>query len=106
MLGHGIAKRLAQAGASVTIVGRTERGIVDELNEVSPAGATATHTFVPVNAYLLSSVNTAVESIFSTHDKIDYLVQSQGPCLDVHSLISNCSPMFRGLRINFCDPSG
>jgi NAD(P)-dependent dehydrogenase (short-subunit alcohol dehydrogenase family) len=79
MLGHGIAKRLAQAGASVTIVGRTERGIVDELNEVSPAGAT--HTFVPVNAYLLSSVNTAVEAIVSTHDKIDYLVQSQGPCL-------------------------
>lgn len=32
----------------------------------------------PVNAYLLSSVNEAVESITASHDKVDFLVQSQG----------------------------
>ena len=77
-IGHGIAKRLAQAGCSVTIVGRSERGIVEELNSISPPDSNAQHKFVPVNAYLLSSVDVAVNEISSTHEKIDYLVQSQG----------------------------
>jgi len=77
-IGHGIAKRLAQAGCSVTIVGRTERGIVEEMTTASPNHADCKHSFVPVNAYLLSSVNAAVDTIISSHDKVDYLVQSQG----------------------------
>ena len=77
-IGHGIAKRLAQAGCSVTIVGRSERGIVAEMTALTPPEASASHAFVPVNAYLLSSVNAAVETIVSSHTKVDYLVQSQG----------------------------
>ena len=77
-IGHGVAKRLALAGASVTIVGRSERGIVEELTALSPETAGATHSFVPVNAYLLSGVATACTKIKAKHDRIDYLVQSQG----------------------------
>ena len=77
-IGHGVAKRLALAGASVTIVGRSERGIVNELTALSPATAGATHSFVPVNAYLLSGVAEACTNIKAKHDRIDYLVQTQG----------------------------
>ncbi len=65
---------------SVTVVGRSDRGVVDEMTAASAqtGGATATHAFVPVNAFLLSSVHDAVKVIAAKHDKIDYLVQSQG----------------------------
>jgi len=77
-IGHGVALRLARAGCSVTIVGRKERGIVEEMKAISPDGVECSHSFIPVNAYLLSSVNEAVESITASHDKVDFLVQSQG----------------------------
>ena len=77
-IGFGLAKRFAVAGATVTIVGRSERGIVQQLSSLSPDGTVPTHSFVPVNAYLLSGVQTAIDTITSTHDKVDYLVQSQG----------------------------
>jgi len=78
-IGHGIALRLAKAGASVTIVGRSERGIVDEMNQLSPAGASPTHQFVTVNAYLLGSVRAAIQEITDSGiERIDYLVQTQG----------------------------
>ena len=77
-IGHGIALRLAKAGCSVTIVGRSERGIVDEMRAASGAADGAAHAFVPVNAFLLSSVSAAVEEIAASHPKIDFLVQSQG----------------------------
>jgi NAD(P)-dependent dehydrogenase (short-subunit alcohol dehydrogenase family) len=77
-IGHGMALRLAKAGASVTILGRTERGIVKEMNTLSPEGSKSKHSFIPVNAFLLSGVAKAVDTIKSTHEKIDYLIQSQG----------------------------
>lgn len=77
-IGHGIALRLAQAGANVTIVGRSERGIVDEMKSASPEGSQSNHKFVPVNAFLLSSVRHAVANIVASHERVDYLVQSQG----------------------------
>ena len=77
-IGHGVARRLAQAGVSVTIVGRSERNILRELQEVSPPGSNASHSFVPVNGFLLSSVDEAAKKICNTHEKLDYLVQTQG----------------------------
>ena len=78
-IGHGITKRLAAAGASVTIVGRSERSIVSIVKELeAPSLPGSIHSFVPVNTFLLSSVDEAVAIIASLHDKIDYLVQSQG----------------------------
>lgn len=78
-IGHGIALRLAKAGASVTIVGRSERGIVQELADASKAqGANAEHRFVNVNAFLLSSVKEAIEEINNSMDTLDYLVLTQG----------------------------
>lgn len=70
----------------MTVLGRSDRGVVDELTAASAQataggadGTTATaHAFVPVNAFLLSSVHDAVKAIAAKHDKIDYLVQSQG----------------------------
>lgn len=77
-IGHGIALRLAKAGASVTIVGRSERGIVEEMKAISPEESQKNHKFVPVNGFLLSSVRGAAGEILASHEKVDYLVQSQG----------------------------
>ena len=92
-IGHGIALRLAKSGCTVTIVGRSERGIVEEMTAASAESAAAAaggelkgehdeykpkHAFVSVNGFLLSSVDEAVREIAARHDKIDFLVQSQG----------------------------
>ena len=76
-IGHGIALRLA-GGLLGDHCRRSERGIVDEMRAASGAADGAAHAFVPVNAFLLSSVSAAVEEIAASHPKIDFLVQSQG----------------------------
>lgn len=47
-IGHGVALRLARAGCSVTIVGRKERGIVEEMKAISPDGVECSHSFMYV----------------------------------------------------------
>ena len=78
---HGIALRLARAGASVTIVARSDRrgrGIVAEMEKLSPDSANAQHSFIPVDAFRLSSVSRCADQIKETHESINFLVQTQG----------------------------
>jgi NAD(P)-dependent dehydrogenase (short-subunit alcohol dehydrogenase family) len=80
-IGKGLAIRLAQAGASVTIVGRSEsRGleVVASMQKEGPA-AEAVHRFLPCDCFLLSNVSSCVEVIKAEHAAgVDFLVCSQG----------------------------
>jgi NAD(P)-dependent dehydrogenase (short-subunit alcohol dehydrogenase family) len=76
-IGEGIAKRLAQAGFSVTIVGRSpERGaeIVEAMKGLGGSG----HEFKGADLFLLSNAQRFAEEYAATHPSLDVLVLSQG----------------------------
>lgn len=84
-IGEGIAKRLAQASFSVTIVGRSaERGaeIVRELNTLGGSG----HDFVACDAFRLRNVARCGTEIAAREAPIDVLVMSQGMATTEHHL--------------------
>lgn len=77
-IGKGIALALAKAHVSVTILGRNkERGqqIVEEMKKLSPDGK---YMFESVDAFSLDASKKFSESFQSSHDRLDYLVLSQG----------------------------
>ena len=81
-IGRGLAVRLAKAGASVTIVGRSPtRGaeIVNEMNQVAgTSSSSGSHSFLACNCFSLAKVNECVSTLKDKHESIDYLVCSQG----------------------------
>ncbi len=80
-IGRGIALRLAQQGASVTIVGRdTRRGedIVKELYERSSSWPTVRHSFLVCDSFLIKSIRTSAKDWLKTHPVLHFLVLSQG----------------------------
>jgi len=77
-IGEGIALRLAELGANVQIIGRSElRGeqIVARLRDLCPQGA---HEFSKVDAFSLDSLRSFASSYLETKKKCDILVMSQG----------------------------
>lgn len=66
-IGHGIAHALAAKRYAVTVIGRTEKGVVAQL----PG---SDHTFVPMDAFSLASVT----SVATASPAPDLLVMTQG----------------------------
>lgn len=82
-IGHGIALRLAEAGASVTIVGRSEgRGaaIVEELRvrPTTTAGAKGDFDFAPLDAMSLPACASFAEEQLASGRPVDMLLLTQG----------------------------
>jgi NAD(P)-dependent dehydrogenase (short-subunit alcohol dehydrogenase family) len=77
-IGRGVAVRLAEANASVTIVGRDQARADEVLAEMRGKGGSGVHSFAPVDSFLLSNVKAFTDSYLSNHDQLDVLVVSQG----------------------------
>ena len=85
-IGHGIAVRLAQAGANVSIVGRSkERGekICKEMEEKAPRrddGSSPINRFrfLPCDCFSLADVKSTAEKIKADTPTLDILVCTQG----------------------------
>eukprot|EP00981_Chlorochromonas_danica_P001311 scaffold281_cov282-Ochromonas_danica.AAC.11 len=76
-VGEGIARRLAKAQVSITIVGRnTVRGqaIVKELGELGGSQ----HDFFRCDAFLMKNVSKVSQELRTKYGKVDYLVLTQG----------------------------
>ena len=74
-IGRGIALRMAVEGADVTVVGRSDRGILEEMRQHREGG---TFKFVAADCFLLSNVAKAADELLSDETPLDFLVQSQG----------------------------
>ncbi|CAE7241896.1 notO [Symbiodinium sp. CCMP2456] len=84
-VGHGLAKRLALSGCSVTVVGRSqERGaaIVEELQKTaSQQGATSdgsVYTFGALDAFSMPACRALADDLLKSETPLDYLVLTQG----------------------------
>jgi NAD(P)-dependent dehydrogenase (short-subunit alcohol dehydrogenase family) len=82
-IGMGIALRLAEAGAAVTIVGRDRTRavqIVEQMKSAAPDGSAAVHSFKQCNCFLLSNVASCAAELTaeSGSKKLDFLVLTQG----------------------------
>eukprot|EP01039_Chlorochromonas_danica_P005544 gene5544-6107_t len=76
-IGEGIARRLAKAQVSITIVGRdADRGqaIVKELGELGGSQ----HDFFRCDAFLMKNVSKVSQELRTKYGKVDYLVLTQG----------------------------
>jgi len=76
-IGLGVAMRLAQADADVTIVGRNEERGNQIVKEMSGKGK-GKHSFVKCDSSLIKNVKACCEELKQQHPVIDYLVLSQG----------------------------
>lgn len=77
-IGAGIALRLARADASVIIVGRSKQRGDEMVARMSTLSKTASHSFVPCNAMLLSQVTEFAAKFSQSNTRLDYLVLTQG----------------------------
>jgi NAD(P)-dependent dehydrogenase (short-subunit alcohol dehydrogenase family) len=82
-IGMGVAVRLAQAGAAVTLVGRDPNRaaeIVAQMNAAAPAGSSPQHSFVACDCFQLANVATCAAQLTaaSASGKLDFLVLTQG----------------------------
>ena len=75
--GKGVAVRLAQSDVSVTIIGRNEKRGQEVVKELKASGK-GEHNFVQMDASLLKNAAQFAKDYAKTHDKLDYLVLSQG----------------------------
>jgi NAD(P)-dependent dehydrogenase (short-subunit alcohol dehydrogenase family) len=76
-IGKGVALRLAQSDVSVTILGRNQaRG--DEVVAEMKAKGKGEYAFVQCDASLLSNAASFAADYAKSHDKLDYLVMTQG----------------------------
>lgn len=76
-IGHGIALRLARAGCSVTIVGRSQaRG--DAIVESMATTGGQKHAFLQLDAFSLKACGTLAEQLGAGEKPLDLLVLSQG----------------------------
>lgn len=81
-IGAGIAVRLAQGGAAVTIVGRSQARADEVLAEMRAATTgSALHAFVPCDVQLISNVREATEKLRASHPRVDYLVSAGAVCV-------------------------
>ena len=76
-IGHGIALRLAQAGCSVTLVGRSEARGQKIVAELSAAGG-GQHSMTPVNCFSLKAVSEFANGYVASAKPLDFLVMTQG----------------------------
>jgi len=76
-IGKGVAVRLAQSDVSVTIIGRNEKRGQEVVKELKASGK-GEHNFVQMDASLLKNAAQFAKDYAKTHDKLDYLVLSQG----------------------------
>ena len=77
-IGHGIAIRLAQAQANVTIIGRNAQmgeQIVADMKAVHPDGK---FSFVRCDASLMQDIHGCCEQLKQSHTSLHFLVLSQG----------------------------
>lgn len=76
-IGRAIAIDLAKRGANVIVVGRSDKGVLDELKQVAPQGA---HRFVSCDLTLVSNTRKCMRDIVdkSSGGVIDVLVLSAG----------------------------
>ena len=77
-IGAGIALRLAQADASVVLVGRSRERAEQVMMRMRAMSKTATHTFVSCDASLVGSVVQFSREFAQSHTSLDYLVLTQG----------------------------
>jgi NAD(P)-dependent dehydrogenase (short-subunit alcohol dehydrogenase family) len=78
-IGRGIAVRLAEANASVTIVGRDEKRAAEVLADLARVGGGGKHAFVRVaDGSLLANTKSFSESYLREHKTLDVLVLTQG----------------------------
>jgi len=85
-IGQGIALRLAKAGSSVLVIGRSEerlKGVVEQCRRASDAAGGENKTFDYISADLstVSGIKSAIASLkdrCSPSQSIDYLFQTQG----------------------------
>jgi len=78
-IGRGIAMRLAAAGASVTVVGRSKERGADVVRQMQEAATTHTSfDFVECNCFSLQNVSDVAGQLLSEKPSIDILVMSQG----------------------------
>eukprot|EP00047_Mylnosiga_fluctuans_P010966 m.18912 g.18912 ORF g.18912 m.18912 type:complete len:320 (-) comp3386_c0_seq1:124-1083(-) len=77
-IGAGIAQRLAQADASVVIVGRSKQRGEEMVKTLSTLSKTAKHEFIPCDGTLLGNVATFSKAYAAGHERLDYLVLTQG----------------------------
>jgi NAD(P)-dependent dehydrogenase (short-subunit alcohol dehydrogenase family) len=79
-IGKGIALRLAQANVAVTIGGRSEASAKETITEMQALSTSAAvkHDFKKIDASLMSQVASFTDDYAKTHDKLDFLVCTQG----------------------------
>jgi NAD(P)-dependent dehydrogenase (short-subunit alcohol dehydrogenase family) len=77
-IGHGIALRLAQAGCSVTIVGRSASRGVAIVERMATTTDEQKHAFLKLDAFSLKACGTLAEQLGAADKPLDLLVLSQG----------------------------
>ena len=77
-IGHGIALRLARAGCSVTIVGRSEARGDAIVESMATTAAEQKHAFLKLDAFSLKACGTLAEQLGAGDKPLDLLVLSQG----------------------------
>eukprot|EP00048_Salpingoeca_helianthica_P015573 m.227462 g.227462 ORF g.227462 m.227462 type:complete len:323 (+) comp17220_c0_seq1:179-1147(+) len=77
-LGEAIAERLARADVSVIVVGRSKQRGDEVVAKMSAVSKTATHSFVPCDAAVLSNVEEFAKQFRASGRTLDYLVLTQG----------------------------
>ena len=75
-IGRGAALTMAQEGATVVIIGRTESKLASVINEIAAAGGTATHYSLDVADY--NAVERMVADVLNKFGQIDVLVNNAG----------------------------
>lgn len=93
-IGRGIALNLAAKGADVVVVGRKDRGILDDLEKARAGGA---YRFEAADCFLLSEARRCVDALLEDEAPLDLLVQSQGM-----ATIRGFTPSEEGLDQKLC----
>ena len=98
-IGAGAALRLAQAGASVTILGRSETAGATVLASLRTAGPRGVHSFIPCDAFSLRAVRrcAAAAADASGGAPLDVLFLSQGM-----ATLQGFTPTAEGLDEKLC----
>ena len=82
------------AGADVTVVGRTARGVVEALEDARAGGR---YAFVAADLFLLANAKRCVDALLVEPRPLDLLVQTQGM-----ATIQGFTPSTEGLDQKLC----
>ena len=75
-IGHDAARKLAQEGATVVIVGRTESKLESAIAEIKTMGGTAEYYTLDVSDF--NAVQKMVDDVYEKYGRIDVLVNNAG----------------------------